>query len=267
MFTIPNAIITYLDTFKTVHGGTVAFVASAVSLIAISKSMLNTWSLNQQANIQREIEDNRYKLELFDKRFKVFTEFKQKIFSKNGYLNAATVYELEQVLDFLGKNISEIEKLQLIFGSSDKKISSFLESTKKFKQLVLLTSAQIPLLANKKIELGDINDDPVDMNGTFAQFISTDYKRMLERQINDISEELQNNKQQLMTVPFDYDLELTRLEKYLSEKLSVPEQAFEKQPWLSVTWYRKANTFRVKCPVMFYFAVICVLFLGALLCW
>ncbi|MBS1084568.1 hypothetical protein [Gluconobacter kondonii] len=236
MFTIPKDIIAYLDTFRTAHGGTVTVITAAASLIAIVKSTLNTWGLNQQADIQREIQSNRYKLELFDKRFKVFTEFKQKINTGNEPLNNANVLKLKNVANKLDENIPEIQKLQLIFGSGDKKISSFLSSTQKFKQLVQLTSVHIPLLEGKEIEIKDINDDTCKMNGTIAGFVTENYKRQVCGEVENLTKELNENRLQLITVPFDYDIERNKLEEYLSEKLSVPEQAFEKRLWFFVRW-------------------------------
>lgn len=267
MFTIPKEIISYLDTFKDHHGGTITFIASAVSLIAISKSMLNTWSLNEQANIQREIQNNRYKLELFDKRFKVYSDFKSYVFSSRISLTHSSE-ELRDILEKLKENILYTEKCSLMFASGKalESLSSFSDDTKKlFEELSNATNVKLLIEKKEKVLEDIISRNPIIVPGVNNSYVSIIEKK--EEEVDNFSLEYTKKLFSTLSEFETYGEKRKCCEKDMEPLLSVPEQAFEKRPWFYVTWSQWLNSFKVKRPVMFWLSSTCLLALIVLLCW
>ena len=134
MFAIPKEIISYFDDAKIHHSGTIAFITASVSLIAIIKSSLNTWSLHRKSNLEIQIESNRYNLELFNRRYDALVEFERNIHIAEIMSYPEEQGSIEEKAVLLKKNIDEIDKISLLFPKEENSsLVVFYESTTRIK--------------------------------------------------------------------------------------------------------------------------------------
>ncbi|MEN3168761.1 hypothetical protein [Gluconobacter sp. OJB] len=250
MFSLPKYIISCLDGFETKHVGSVAIITGAVSLIAISKSILNTWSLHQQANLQRKIENSRYILNLFNVSNNAYNEFLANSASSvlNNDEKDFPIYGNKELISALRKT----EQCIFIFNPEENSPLHLCKTDLKGAIDCLLQIFAI----EKEIEEAEKGD--------------LEYKEPIDKLIHlkTLREEIEEYKEIYYRTGAEYSGSFDCAIQYMEERLFVPRiDVFAKEPWLFVTWYRWAKTLKTNRPVMFWLGAVCVLALSVLLCW
>lgn len=90
-------------------------LVAAGTIMTAALGIMNSSHLKKQANLQREIEGNRYKLDLFDKRFKIWTEFQSMVSTPTGPIYEATHAELISISQTVKENMKYTKKPYFCF--------------------------------------------------------------------------------------------------------------------------------------------------------
>ncbi|MBS0984336.1 hypothetical protein [Gluconobacter cerinus] len=270
MFVILKDIISSFDNFLGNHSGSIKFVTVFGSALAVYKSILNTKHLRQQADIQRKIENNRYKLELFDKRFRVYTEFKDKVFSSTIDINSS-IEILEVTHRKLKYNISQIRKCLLLFQSHEesKILNEFSLETENFAMQIRNAINVKTIIENKNHVCEHL------LKERDARIKGSDEYQRYDKELKKNTKEVDVYKQQylkyvyiMLNKPHSYNDFRHECEMFMESKLSAPEQAFDDEKgWIGTSLDYVIKTGPIHERVVMWVAVAaCVLFLGVLLC-
>lgn len=196
---ITNYINELMKNYPSVFHGLVP-IGTILSAIL---GMMNTRHLKTQANIQREIENSRYKIDLFNHRNKAYQEFLETQFQSEfrqvgeRNLSSAIIYKINQSLE-------KTRQCRLVFGSKDKN-----------SPLLSLENIIISIIDKEQYK----NDIMSIIPHTTDTEEEKETKEHIERKIENIFHDLKKHSSL-------YNIYRERSSEYMMEKLEVPEQAF-----------------------------------------
>lgn len=246
------------------------------TLVSLYISHKNSTKLDKQTELQRSIENGRYKLDLFDKRFKFFKEFKEKITFEEIKKIDTKKEVIEGKLSFLDQNLEEIYKAEMLFGrNKDSPIGRFHEITHNIKYIgnnILGKIAEDEVsIATKKRSLERIEEVEEKNNHIEGYSKSEDLGI-----ISAITKGLDSNRKQISALRVDYigkcriyEHMMNQCFSFMESKLVINEESFDpKKGWVTKSWEYAIKTGpKHKRIVIWLISAICVLFLSVLLCW
>mgnify|MGYP004708303351 CR=1 FL=1 len=235
-----------IKTYPTVFHALVPIGTIATAVLGIK----NTNHIKTQANIQREIESNRFNIELFENRVNIYRELKNNI-------KGNVLFKIEDI-ENIDNNIywsiisdnKYIKRSLFVFNEDDNiPLNKCLIENEKIKMiLVSIDSLQRRReYIDSEIEL--INDGKLpylNPNSTLRSFLKE--KMEIERYLNIHKEEISF---------LDYSYFCHKAFEYMEDKLYVPKQAFqEKTSLMKRAWRSLSKSEQV---VIFGIGGICAL--------
>ncbi|MCP1274982.1 hypothetical protein NKW43_15065 [Gluconobacter albidus] len=281
MFTVTKEIVSGLDLFIGHHTGTIKLLTVIGSTFAVVKSIMNTWHLNQQANIQREIENNRYGLELFEKRFKVYSDLKENL-KREISEDISDVISVSNKIETIRDNRELFVKCSLVFNSNDNNpIKSNIKASDKMLFLLTDLYSQYNNINALEATISDIQRNfefsyNVMFSGIPAR--TKEEKDIAEKELNDernaikstiakSRKECEITSTKLADYIKYYNIRCYQCELYMQSELVVPEQAFvRKEGWYGKLKAILHNRPKHEVSVMYGSLLICLLFIFLLLC-
>lgn len=211
-----------IDNFIGDHHMLVVAVSSCASLIVAINGMLNSKHLREMAKLQRNIETNRYYLQLFDSRVEAFDEFKTTVKLFSG--KKANPYSEER----LNNSLHSCEKCIALFGGSEgNSLSTLYEALRGIQNYVFvqreleseytrLTRMSGELLASPESPGGIENESNHKLSDLTARM------RTLEDEIQNYTREIGRKYESIADM-----YEKARV--YILFRLKVPQNAVQSQ--------------------------------------
>lgn len=271
------------DNKETIH-----ILVPIGTLVSLYLGWKNSSHLRQQANLQREIEGNRYDLELFEKRFNVFNYYEtlDKVRTINENENIG--YRITELCGIANYEEKSLERCIFLFKEDDRKcIGNTKLCVRDIGNQYFEIAKKILDNTNYNRELDEVNSDISSRNvditlhnidlQTGVPELEKDEDQtllLLEKRKNELCQLILDNDEdikcesQKLILPYKkYVLYRELAVRYMKEKLVVPEKAFVR----NVSLYGRLKDTLHKRPkheviVMYGAVTICILVLGVLLC-
>ncbi|GBR17449.1 hypothetical protein [Gluconobacter frateurii] len=222
-------------------------VATIVTAFA---GIINTRHIKKQANLQREIEGNRYKIELFEKRFNVYENYKPSLMTGDIIPNISSEIKRDQFLRTLKVAVEESSKCLLVFQKKDngvlkeliykqKKLYKEIDAISYYYKDIAYTEAELSeklsRIERQKELISSMNEvitalgktDQLDSNqNSILNSLNVDKSicehklKYYRKTISDIIENFPSKYLELCDAYHNANL-------YMEKNLSLPELAFE----------------------------------------
>ena len=228
-----------------------AFVPVGTILTAIL-GMKNASHIKTQANIQREIESNRFNIELFEKRLMIYNELKEGVQGHEIYKSKDIERHLSRKLVIIENDINCLKKAIFVFNSND---NAILKRTLSVCSTVREAMININSLHQAQIEvharINDLNDEEFD----YENIEYKNNKRVLETKIRGLQQEVNEKIKELKSRI--YNITYLQSLKYMESKLLIPTEAFQpKTSFFRRTWNALSRDEKM---VMYTILIICAL--------
>ncbi|MEN3168760.1 hypothetical protein [Gluconobacter sp. OJB] len=212
--------------------------------------MRNSNHLKKQANLQREIEGNRYKIDLFEKRFNVYEKYKPSVLTKDIIPSINSDRDKNQLISDLKFAKEEASKCILVFNK--KQNNRIMSLTTKIDCL----NSDLKLLDDLKNRLGKIKLEKIDTDYDLESSIknvdmlnsllkngegSSKLNEYKDKKVLRLSNKIKGYELEIKKITSDIDMikknfkeryinmcdAFTDANTYMEESLSIPELAFE----------------------------------------
>ncbi|MCW2267238.1 hypothetical protein M2305_003257 [Gluconobacter cerinus] len=234
--------------------------------------MKNSHRIEKQAKRQIDIEISKYKLELFDKRFKVWTEFQSMVLTPPGPVFNPTYEQLGCTLEKINENMKYTKKAILLF-SPDKNFNvlhDFNVTSATFHRIISIVMGIQLTMVNAKREMEKAQEEQTSYEEGSIGYISKKYIfEQKEKVIQQAYENIYEHNQALIRIPSEYNKLRLKCELYMESLLSAPKQAFEEDEkgWIGTSLDYVTKTGPIHGRFVIWLALAaCVLFLGMLIC-
>lgn len=171
----------------------------------------NTNHIKTQANIQREIESNRFNIELFEHRLSAYNEFKNNIKGKDIYeYHYIEEMEIEPIFDIFMSDIDIIKRTIFCFNPElNSPLFSLLEESENIS--ILINNIKLQRFAYKNISQN--------------LYRAKDKYETLSNQADKIYVSIKENTKYLYSTKY-YNLYSNSIQ-YMESKLEIPREAFK----------------------------------------
>jgi len=207
-----------------------AFVPVGTILTAIL-GMKNASHIKTQANIQREIESNRFNIDLFEKRLMIYNEVKDGLKGQELYKIDDIGKVLEKISITIDNDVGYLKKAILVFNSDD---NAIIESALYICSMIkdsAIRANKIKILQRKAyFEKANLDYEMTTDNRDYRFKLY-----YLETKIRGLNEEFEEEIKHIKSR--FYYLTFLQLIKYMESKLLIPKEAFQpKTSFSRRTW-------------------------------